>query len=495
MKEKISAFREKAPPMARQPNILFLMTDQMQARVLEADHPCRTPNFDRLAATGLRFRRAYTPNAICSPARASLMTGLLPHNHGVLEVTHCVDDDQCCLRTQFPHWAQKLAEAGYRTGYFGKWHVERTENLRSFGWQTDGGSAGPLWREHRAKTASGAKTSHRYSLSKTVERPPGYRNSVFYGVTDQTPETRGMGLTTGLALEFLDTAARGSQPWCCFASVNEPHDPYIAGQDAFAQYDVDAIKLPPNVHDNLAGRPAVYRKIGVTWSDMTDRQKREAAACYYACITEIDAQFGRILDLLERLGQLENTVVILTADHGDLLGAHGLYCKNYSAFEEVYNVPLVMRGPGIARGAASEARVGLHDLCQTILELAGLPAFAVPDSRSFAPVLSNPREQDRHFQTGFAEYNGGRYNLTQRILWDGPWKFVLNGFDYDELYNLDADPFEMRNLASDPAHQGKVRDMMARIWTILRDTKDHKLLNSHYPGLRAAPFGPMIIET
>ena len=103
---------------ADRPNILFLMTDQMQGRVLDPGNPCRTPHFDRLAARGVRFPRAYTPNAVCSPARASLMTGLLPHSHGVLEVTHCVDDDQCNLRTEHPHWAQRLQAAGYRTGYF-----------------------------------------------------------------------------------------------------------------------------------------------------------------------------------------------------------------------------------------------------------------------------------------------------------------------------------------------------------------------------------------
>ena len=97
------------------------MTDQMQGRVLEPDSPCQTPHLDGLAARGVRFRRAYTPNAVCSPARASLMTGLLPHNHGVLYVVHTVDDDQAVLRTQHPHWAERLTEAGYRTGYFGKW--------------------------------------------------------------------------------------------------------------------------------------------------------------------------------------------------------------------------------------------------------------------------------------------------------------------------------------------------------------------------------------
>ena len=125
------------------PNILFLMTDQMQGRVLDPGNPCLTPHFDRLAARGVRFPRAYTPNAVCSPARASLMTGLLPHSHGVLEVTHCVDDDQCNLRTEHPHWAQRLQAGGYRTGYFGKWHVERSNDLRRFGWEVDGGSREP----------------------------------------------------------------------------------------------------------------------------------------------------------------------------------------------------------------------------------------------------------------------------------------------------------------------------------------------------------------
>jgi len=482
--------------MPTQPNILFLMVDQMQARVLEPGHgaQCATPNFDRLAAAGVRFRRAYTPNAICSPARASLMTGLLPHNHGVLEVIHCVDEDQCNLRTQYPHWAQRLSEAGYRTGYFGKWHVERTEDLKTFGWQVDGGSAGPLYKEGAKRLLGGERPAHHYSLSRAVQNPPGYRESVFYGVTDVPPEKRGMGITTGLALEFLNAAARDPRPWCCFVSVNEPHDPYVAGQKAFDLYEVDSIKLPLNAHDDLAGRPAVYRKVARTWSDFTDREKQEAAACYYACITEIDDQFGRLIDLLEKSGRLENTLIILTTDHGDLLGAHGLYCKNYSAFEEIYNIPLVMCGPGIERGVVTEARVGLLDLCPTLLELVGAQPITPPDCRSFAPVLRDPRGQEKNFTTGYAEYNGGRYHLTQRILWSGPWKYVLNGFDFDEMYHLDADPYEMRNLAEDPRYQDRVRDMLAQIWTIIRDTNEHTLFNSNYPGLRAAPFGPLIIE-
>ena len=116
----------------KKPNILFLMCDQLQARVFEPDNPCLTPNIDKLIGRGVRFKNAYTPNAVCSPARASLMTGLLPHNHGVLYVTHNVDKDQACLREDKPHWAQYLSKDGYLTGYFGKWQCDAflTEKVR-----------------------------------------------------------------------------------------------------------------------------------------------------------------------------------------------------------------------------------------------------------------------------------------------------------------------------------------------------------------------------
>lgn len=470
--------------MTARPNILFLMTDQMQGRVLEPGHPCRTPNLDRLAQRGVRFRRAYTPNAVCSPARASLMTGLLPHNHGVTDVIHCVDPDQSCLRTEKPHWAQRLRDAGYTTGYFGKWHIERTERLDQFGWRT--------YRTQFPRT--GADPGDHFILRKTVESPPGYRKSVLYGVVDTPPEKRRMGHCVQAALEFLEEVAGRQEPWCCFVSITEPHDPFIAGRKAFERYNVDEIELPPNAHDDLAGRPGVYRKAALVWADMDDRQKREAAACYYALITEIDEQFGKILTFLEESGQADNTIVVFTSDHGELLGAHGLYTKNYSGFEEVYNIPLIMAGPGIAQGAVSEARVGLHDLCPTLLELTHCEPIEAPDSRSFLPVLADPAANDEKFQVGYAEYFGTRYRLTQRVLWDGPWKYCHNGFDFDELYNLDDDPYEMNNLAADPACQEQVKKMLRTMWRIIKETGDHVLLNSHAMILRMAPFGPLILD-
>lgn len=475
--------------MPSKPNILFLMTDQMQGRVLEPGHPCQTPNFDSLASRGVRFTQAYTPNAVCSPARASLMTGLLPHNHGVLTVTHVVDDDQSVLRADKPHWAQRLSESGYRTAYFGKWHIERSFDLRRFGWQ-EGACEGSETLQLLEREASERRRSGQFSLEWFLENPPGYSRHRFYGVTDVPPEQRPVGIRTSLAMDFLDEALTGSEPWCCFVSVIEPHDPFICGEDAFALYDVQGIELPPNVNDDLAGRPGIYRKAARVWDGMTDRQKREAAACYYAQITEIDQQFGKLMDRIEQAGQLENTIVVLTSDHGELLGAHGLFCKNFTGAEEIYNVPMILAGPGVSRGEVADARVGSHDLCPTLLELTNCAPIESPDSRSFASVLRDPINEAKHFQTGYAEYFGGRMILTQRVIWDGPWKLVFNGFDFDELYNLEKDPYEMANLAENSDYKDKLREMTAQMWKMARDTGDRSLYNSDYPILRVAPYGP-----
>jgi arylsulfatase A-like enzyme len=474
----------------RRPNILFLMADQMHGRVLDPDHVCKTPNFDRLAARGVRFNRAYTPNPVCSPARASLMTGLLPHNHRVTQVTHCTFDDEANLRTELPHWAQRLTAAGYDTAYFGKWHIERTNDLTQFGWRVNGEASQPLYQAAKAEGRGDDTLSYPLTHSKDVALPEGYPARPLYGVTEQPLEQRMLGETCGLAERYLDGALQGSDPWCCFVSVIEPHDPFIAHKDYFEQYDVNSIPVPPNWDDDLANKPGLYRKSAEAFRDLSQQDKQTAAACYYASITEIDAAYGKLIDRVEKAGQLDNTIVVLTSDHGEYLGAHQMYTKNVGAYEEAYEIPMVLSGPGVAAGALSGARMGLHDLCPTLLELAGLDPIDVPDSQSLARVLADPVGASKDFTQGYAEYSGNRYWFSQRVLWDGAWKFVWNGFDYDELYNLEEDPYELRNLIHNPAYQEEVKRLMGLAWAKVRETGDTPLENSSYFSLRLAPYGP-----
>jgi len=178
------------------------------------------------------------------------------------------------------------------------------------------------------------------------------------------------------------------------------------------------------------------------------------------------------------------------ADHGRYVGAHGFDAHNIGAFEEIYRIPLVMAGPGLAADAASDALVGIQDLCPTLLELSGAEPIEAADSNSFASLLAEPGETPDVFREGFAEYHGSRFPLAQRILWEGQWKFVFNGFDFDELYDLENDPDEMINLAGEESQRGRVRAMMSKIWNRLRDTNDRTLLETHYFSLRLGVIGP-----
>ena len=469
-------------------NILFLMSDQMQGRVFEPGHICQTPNLDRVIARGMRFSRAYTPNPVCSPARASLMTGLLPHNHGVWGVYHCFDDDQCNLRIEHPHWAQRLE--GYKTGYFGKWHVERSNQLERFGWQSHGATGSKAFAEKQMELVGDNPSEPNYSLALRLDNIPGYRPDVFYGVTSIPPEQRTMGIVTSLAADFLDDALEGDDPWCCFVSVTEPHDPFICGEEAFNRYNVEDVEIPANWRDDLANSPAIYRRSARAWAHMTERHKQEAATCYYASITEIDSIFGKLIDKIDAAGQLDDTIIVITSDHGEMLGAHGLYCKNIGAYEETYHIPLIIAGPGVQTGETN-ARVGLHDVGSTLLELTGKEPIDVIDSKPFANVLRDPEAYQKEYVQGFAEYSGQRMLMTQRVVWNGDWKFVFNGFDFDELYNLSDDPGELHNLAADPDCQEKLQQMTKQMWEIVTATGDHALYNTHYAPYRTAAVGPL----
>ena len=422
------------------------------------------------------------------------MTGQLPHTHGVLEVEHGRDDDQCVLRTQYRHFAQNLSEAGYRTGYFGKWHIERSQDVSRFGWQ-EGIVKGAAHVINLGRGQAGPATFELdEELTGYVEGPRGYKTILHWGVTDMPLDARYPGLTVADAERFLDERMSDSVPWCCCVSFSEPNEALIAGREAFNQYDRAAIPLPENFFDDLSDRPNIYQREQQIGRNIPEEHWRNARACYFARITEIDQLVGRVTDRLEAAGQLENTVVIFLADHGRYVGAHGFDAHNFGPFEEIYRVPLIMAGPGIGEGSECDAQVSIADAGTTICSIGQAQPIETPDSRSFAALLSSPNIVPDAFRTGYAEYHGTRFPLMQRLLWQDEWKFVFNGFDFDELYNLEDDPFEMTNLATRPEQQVRVESMMSEIWRRVRDTNDRAILESHYFSMRLACVGPDAVD-
>lgn len=473
--------------MADRPNILLFLMDACQAGALERGSQCLTPNFDQLAARGTQFHRAYCPTPTCSPSRASLMTGVLPHNHGVLEVEHGRDEDQCNLRTELPHWAQRLRSSGYRTGYFGKWHIERSGKLDRFGWsEYEVKGAG-----HHAGLGKGLEPSASVDdlIPETVRYqsgPPGYRDILHYGVSRSPVERRYPHYTVDRSLSFLE-ASSGDSPWCLCSSFSEPNEALVASEEVFSRYRPEEIELPGNLVCDYSDRPGLYQRQQQIGADVTEDEWKMARACYYARISELDDEFGRLMKQLDSRGELDNTIVIVTADHGRYVGAHGFDAHNFGPFEEIYRVPLIVAGPGIGAGVERADPVGLHDLCPTLCELADAESIDVPDSVSLLPILRGKKGVRKGV---FAESHGTRFPLAQRIWWEGDYKFVFNGFDFDELYDLRSDPGETTNLARDPEQRERIEAMMKQVWREVRETGDRAIEETHYFSMRMGVVGP-----
>jgi len=452
--------------MPSRPNVLFLMTDHTNAAALAAGSPCLTPNLDRLAGEGRRFAHCYTTNAICSPARASLMTGTYPSTHGMWDCTHTQREEWVNVAAHLDHWAPRFAAAGYRTGYFGKWHVEQTKRLADFGWQ----------ESHQ----QGTRKLERLPDGKVLVPTPGYKDYLLAAVGD---DSAGYPIHPAFesGIDFLRRTVASGEPFCCFVSTTEPHDPYIPPKSFLDLYDLDRIPLSPTLKDELQGKPEVLRRMQSVWRGMGDADWRRMAASYWAVISYLDHEVGRILEALRETGAYDNTIIVFTSDHGDMLGGHGLVAKGVgTAYEEVYNIPLILRVPGLTTGSEDTAtRTSLVDVGPTLLDLAGLDPLPEAQGRSLRPVLEN-RQEPVDWLDAYAEFFGQRFVYTQRLVWHDQWKYVFSPGGIDELYNL----------ADDPAHRATLESMCRRMWRRMRAIGDDSLSNSQYATLRTAPVGP-----
>jgi len=469
------------------PNLLFLMTDQQQAATIEPGSPCRTPNLDRLAAQGTRFSRAYAVNGICSPTRASLFTGVYPSRHGMVDCTHTVPEYRARFDTSLTMWSRRLREMGYRLGYFGKWHVERSEKLEQFGfeeYQVDHKG----YAEHRKGLGLPRKPAN-YSLRRDVHQD-GYPDMLLYGVHDEPVEATIPHYLYSKGIDFMQRAAERGEPWCTFVSTSAPGEPGHVPEPYYALYDPAHIEPPGNFDDDLMDKPGIYRRQREVWKDLTWEDHARTIACYYARCSLVDEQIGRILQALEDTGQADNTIVIYANDHGIMMGAHGLHCLGVFPFEEGYRVPLIVKWPGQGQaGATCDKLLNTVDLAPTILDMTDCGELPQAQGRSLAPLLRGEDPPDWPDDT-FAEFHGQRFFWTQRIVWSDRYKYVFNGFDYDELYDLQNDPHELTNLSRDPQHADLLHDMVARMWSRIRALDDHNMLRSHYGSLRFAPVGP-----
>jgi arylsulfatase A-like enzyme len=264
--------------------------------------------------------------------------------------------------------------------------------------------------------------------------------------------------------------AKGSQPWHVEAHFVEPHDPYMPLKQYLDKYDARSIPVPRSFTDTFAGKPGLHRRESETWGKVTEQDVRESRAHYYAYTEQVDAQIGRVLKALDETGQTDRTMVVCTTDHGDMVGAHRMWIKGWLPYEECYRVPMVMRWPGhIKAGSRTDRLVQTHDLAHTYVDAAGAKAMPFADGTSLAPLWNGSGSWRDDI---LCAYYGGEYLYTQRIAITDRFKYVFIGFDFDEMYDLERDPDEMKNVVAEAEYAKPTDDMRARMYQMMARYRD-----------------------
>lgn len=442
-------------------NILLIHSDQHRYDCIAA-HGIRTdihtPNLDRLAAGGVSFSRAYSTIPICTPARASLLTGAWPTTHG----SFCIPTSELnrAARPELPTVFNLLKTAGYRTAWVGKYHRELEchqpgppEGVDEFV---------PLWHYEKYRE------QHRI--------PPEPKTHGLFGDenTTQPPGHTSLAWQADHVIRLLGDGSP-AQPQIVRWDPPEPHLPCRPASAFVSRYH--AADIPPwtSFPDSLENKPAILARQRRIWGldGWSWKNWAPLVRLYYGIITELDHHLGRVLDHLDATGQTANTLVIYSTDHGDFMGGHGLIDKHFSFYDDIARIPLLLRAPGrIQPGTTCDAFAsGSIDIASTVLAAAGIrppDTFAGHDLLAMAAGGHRPRD------VAYAQYFGtesGAYSC--RMIRDDRYKFVYHPVgDTHELYDLRSDPGELRNLVRDPAHAPHRIRLQARLWDEMKACGD-----------------------
>lgn len=441
----------------QRPNVLFIAVDDMNSDLGCYGHPLvKSPNIDRLAKRGALFKRAYCQFPLCSPSRSSLMTGLRPSTTRVFDLQHH-------FRKSLPEvvtLSQLFMQNGYYAARIGK--IYHYGNPGQIG--TSGLDDAPSWKEVFNPAGRDRTEIQKDIINYTPQRGLGAAMSFLIDETGRD-EDHTDGKVASKAIELLE--GHKDEPFFIAVGFYKPHTPYVAPKKYFDFYPLEKISLPPLPANgtNSAPHAAFASTPQWPWFGVTEREARECKRGYYAAISFVDAQIGRVLDAMDRLKLWDNTIVVFWSDHGYHLGEHGLWMKQ-SCFEESARVPLIVAAPQqAARGKTSERTVELVDLYPTLADLAGLAPPKNLEGASLRPLLKNPK----------AAWNRPAFTQTQRGGYPGysvrteRWRYTEwdDGARGVELYDHKNDPHESNNLAGRPKHaaaQAEMKKLVQANW-------------------------------
>lgn len=440
------------------PNVLFLISDDLNNCLGCYGHPLvETPNIDRLAARGVRFDRAYCQFPLCGPSRNSMLTGLYPNSSGILRNAEI-------FRQTVPRQIS-LPQAFRRNGYF----AARIGKLYHYNVPTSVGTDGHddpgSWELELNPAGVDRLEEEPHIFTLTAGR---FGGTLSWYASPKEDRYHTDAIQAADAEWVLERCARQKdRPFFLSVGFFRPHTPYVAPKHYFERYTKSEMPLVQGVEEDQKDVPALglasYKR---EQDKLTDDLRRECIQAYFASISFMDAQVGRVLDALDRHGFAENTIVVFTSDHGYHLGEHGLWQKQ-SLFEESARVPLIIAAPSVGTtGAVARAPVGLIDLYPTLTELCGVDAPTNLQGQSLVPMLRDPETKGRGWAlTQVMRGGGGGRRVFGYSLRTPRWRYTEwdEGNRGRELYDHDSDPKELTNLADAAAHAGTVAQLSAQL--------------------------------
>lgn len=446
-----------------QMNILLITTDQQRFETVLPSFPIELKAIKRLREEGMLFTHAFTPISQCAPARASLLTGLLPHAHKLYN-NLCLPEG---LSSSIWTYTQALCDYGFRVGQVGKWHMSSNDTILDYGID----DFIPMIRKwHIQHTDSVIK-------APLYVREPVANGEVLSGIISAPlNEIREYQLIND-AITLLEEYATENRPWHLRVEIEGPHVPWIVPEEYDNLMDPEKIPIPLNFYETFDNKPIIQK-----------RQHRSANLCscyydwkwtsknlvrYYGYIKMIDDQINRLLDKLEELGVAEETLVIFTADHGELAGAHNRIGKGELPYDELYRIPMLVRWPKYVKPQSQcDDFIMLHDLCPTMLAAAGVEYPKGLHGRNCLGLFLDCKDKSKGREQILMEHHGTFQPILIRILRDKKGKYVFNPFSMDEFYDLENDPEELYNRIDDKRYGTIIQDYRNRLLLELEKVKE-----------------------
>ena len=455
-----------------QPNLLIFMVDQMAGTLLDDDmiDHLHIPNLRKLIERGVKFDNAYSSSPLCTPARGSFMTGMLPSRNGIY-------DNAAEFKSTLPTFAHYLRKLGYQTALSGKMHFVGPDQLHGFEERltTDIYPADFGWTPNWEKPLERIDWWY-HNLSSVTEAGIAEISNQLEFDDDVTYQAK---------LQLYRYGRRkDDRPFALCVSFTHPHDPYVARKEYWDLYDPDKIPMPKIASMDYADQDPhsqrLYDAVDYKNFDITDDNVRDARRAYFANISYLDACMGEILEVLEKCDFSENTQILICADHGDMLGERGLWYK-MSFFESSVRVPMILSAPSQYEPSRKITPVTTHDILPTLLELAGSDPNDLACKIDGESMLGLAKGNEAPERSVYSEYCAEGSVAPMIMIRKGCYKFNYCPADPTQLFDLDADPLELNNLATDPAHKIVIKsfiDEMNAKWDFDAFTQDVKLSQS-----------------